>query len=99
MSVRVSLYVHACAHVDIFLCLHEGGVSALCVCVCVCFNWDYDRVDETCEIEVTSSSETLKGSLHLQCKSFAPLKVKYLNILHMQVGMCICIENKACLLI
>ena len=56
-------------------------------------------VDDTCEIEVTSSSETVRGSRHLRTSFNTPAKVKYLNILHVQVGVCVWLGNKALQLI
>lgn len=68
----------------VFVC----GVSARC--------WWTTRVKQ----RSVSPADTVKGSRHLQCISFnTPAKVKYLNILHVQVGVCVWLGNKALLLI
>lgn len=67
-----------------------------CLLERACAGRDCDRVDDTCEIEVTSPSETLKGSLHLQCIGFNTPESEIFKYAAC-AGVCVCIwlRNKA----
>ncbi len=78
-------------------CVRASVCMYFCLCGCaVCVLAGLWWMDDTCEIEVTFSSETLKGSLHLQCTSLNTLESEIFKYIA-SAGVCVCLWVCVCL--